>query len=129
MHKIFSFELVSTLAAVLCSLLCFTLLFVPDLIYWLFELVASNSANLLAKRAAMLFLGLAVLLLATRKTQSGEVVSAVSLSMVVAFCGLIVVGCYEYISCTAGPGIWVAIVGEAFFIFMFLIAWHKFKKI
>lgn len=128
MFKLLSFKIASTMAAALCGFLCLTLLLIPDLIYWLFDLVASNTSNLLAKRAAMLFLGFVTLLVMARNTRNQEVVSAVSFSMITAFAGLVVVGIYEYVAGVAGPGIWLAIAGEAFFIILFVFAWINHKN-
>ncbi len=128
MSNLPKFRTVTMMATALCLTLCILLCFAPTLIYRLFELNGSPTSDLLAKRAAMLFLGYTVLLFASRDIRAEETIKVISLTMCVTFAGLIGVGCFEYFTGTAGPGIWLAIGGEFFFIILFVAAWLNRKN-
>lgn len=115
-----SFKAVSLAASALCSTLFVCLLLTPDLIYWLFGVESHATADLLAKRAAMLFLGLAVLSFLGRNAPYSSLRQAVSVSMATTMAGLILAGMYEFFMGTAGIGIWSAIGGEALFLCLYL---------
>jgi len=93
-------------------LLFLTLLLLPELIYWLFQLDQTPSSDVLAKRAAMLFVGFTVLLYTTRNTDNREVQYAVSVSVFTAMAGLALLGIYELIQGAVGLGIFVAVFAE-----------------
>lgn len=96
------------------------LLLSPGLVYWLFGIPGHPSADLLAKRAAFLFLGLAVLSFVGRDAPPSNLRQTVILSMATTVAGLICVGVYEFLAGAAGPGIWIAIIGEAVFLGLYL---------
>jgi len=115
-----SYKAVSVAASALYSALFACLLVAPDLIYWLFDIKRHTTADLLAKRAAMLFLGLAVLTFLGRNAPYSSLRRAVSISMATTMAGLMLAGMYEFFFGTAGVGIWAAIGGEALFLSLYL---------
>jgi hypothetical protein len=115
-----SFKTVSLAASALCCTLFLCLLLTPGLIYWLFGVESHATADLLAKRAAMLFLGLAVLSFLGRNAPHSSLRQAVSVAMATTMAGLILAGIYEFFMGTAGIGIWLAICGEALFLCLYL---------
>ncbi len=119
-----SFRSLSTAAAVLCFLLSACLLFLPEIVYRLFAMVQTDTSDLLAKRAAMLFLGLGTVNLLIRTAPPSEARRAVSAGMAVAMAGLACMGVFEFVRGHAGPGIWFAVVIEVAFGGAFLLAWR-----
>jgi O-antigen/teichoic acid export membrane protein len=125
MVKSMSFRSVSLAASVLYIALFACLLFTPGLVYLLFGIERHLTADLLARRAAMLFLGLAVLSYLGRNAPSSGLRRAVSIAMATAMAGLMCSGMYEYFSGTAGIGIWSAIGGEAVFLGLYLLVLYR----
>lgn len=123
LQKSITFKFVCTSALILCAALAIVLLLFPGVIYWLFDISETLSANLLAKRAAALFTGYAALMLLSRNAKSVETIRIVSITMVILFVSLIIVGGFEFFTNNAGPGIWVAIVGETVFAALFTLIW------
>jgi hypothetical protein len=107
-----SYRLTNSLTAMIFLALCLVLIFVPQLIYWLFGLAGNTVSDFLANRAAFLFLGLAVLCFAARNTQSAEVRRTVSLAVLASMGGMALLGMLELWRGHAGPGILVAIAAE-----------------
>ncbi|WP_420860910.1 hypothetical protein [Algirhabdus cladophorae] len=107
-----TFQNISTIIALVFFTLCLTLIFAPDVLYWLFQIDQEPSADFLAKRAGMLFLGLSVICFLARKTTNPEVISFVCAGVSTAMLGLAVLGIYELIYGIAGYGILVAILTE-----------------
>lgn len=120
-----SYKAVSIAASALCSALFACLLVAPDLIYWLFGIERHTTADLLARRAAMLFLGMAVLTFLGRNAPYSSLRQVVSVAMATTMAGLMLTGMYEFFLGTAGIGIWSAIGGEALFLGLYLQVLHK----
>lgn len=110
-----TFRSINLAATLVCAILAVVLIFLPEFIYWLFSLTGDAIGDFLAKRAGMLFLGLATLLYFSRNSEVSSARSAISLGLAVAMCGLALVGTYEYFRGYAGPGIWFAIITETSF--------------
>lgn len=105
-----------SLAAAALSMTLFVLLLIfPGVIYWLFELPADDTADFMSRRAALLFLGLAVVAFAGRNEPNSGMRRAVSLGMAVLMAGLAGLGAIEFFRGACGVGIWLAVVTEAAF--------------
>ena len=118
MKGIMAFDSVIRLPMVLFVALAVVLLAVPGVIHWLFAMEGGPSANVLARRAGCLFLGLATICaLAPRWTRVERVVSA---GIVVAMAALAVLGLIEYLRGAVGVGIWLAISVEVVLAALFL---------
>ncbi len=106
------FYRLSLAAAFLFGALSLTLIFLPEIVYWLFQLEGNTLGDLLGKRAGMLFLGLAILCFYARTSISPEVRSLVALAVASSMGGMAMVGLYELVWGMAGPGILVAVAIE-----------------
>lgn len=115
-----SYKAVSFAASALYFALFACLLLSPEVIYWLFGINGHPSADLLAKRAGMLFLGLAVLSFVGRDAPPSNLRRTVVIAISTTLGGLIVIGVYEFLRGTAGAGIWCAIAGETVFLGLYL---------
>ena len=114
-----TFKTISTAATALCAVLAAVLLIAPNLIYSVFEIPAHESADFLARRAAMLFLGIAVMCSTFRLVEDPAAIRAFSAGMVIIMAGLAGVGLFEFARGFAGPGIFLAIVTEILFVLGF----------
>lgn len=119
-----TYEFVTRLAFVATLALCLTLLFVPGLIFWLFHITDDPSALVLARRAAMLFLGLSAISFMAMDAAEAETRKAISVGFLVTMTGLAVLGLVELVRGTVGIGIWLAIFVEIFFAYHFLMFWR-----
>ncbi|MEP5153026.1 hypothetical protein [Planktotalea sp.] len=117
---LFSQKSICTLAAAICAALCLTLMFIPGLIFWLFQMAHDVGGVLISRRAAMLFAGLSILAWLARDLAPSEGTRAIFISFAVAMGGLALLGVYEYIQGNVGIGIALAIAAEAFFVGAFL---------
>nr|WP_298137676.1 hypothetical protein [uncultured Pseudomonas sp.] len=108
-----SFRLVSTLTAVIASLLFIVLLFVPEIAFSLFAIEENQSAFFIARRAAMLFLGIAVVAWVGRDAPHSASRQALCIGLTVAMLALVVLGTAELIRGFAGVGILLAVFTEA----------------
>ncbi len=114
-----TFKALATAATALCAILAAVLLIAPNLIYSIFQIPAQDSADFMSRRAAMLFLGIAVMCSTFRLVQDPAAIRAFSAGMVIMMAGLAGVGLFEFARGFAGPGIFLAIVTEILFVLGF----------
>ena len=100
-----------TASAVMFSI-CVTLLLVPSVIHWLFQIDSTTGSDVMSRRAAMLFLGLAVIVYRTRDATDAAARRTVCTAIICTMGGLALVGFFDYMRGTVGIGIWLAIVVE-----------------
>lgn len=124
-----SYRTVSTLAALLSIALCIVLILLPDIVYWLFGLQGNDLGDFLAKRAGLLFLGLAIFCFYSRNTNSSEVKSIVSLSLGATMGTMALLGVFEALRGTAGLGILLAVLVELIFAALFCRLWIEHRPV
>jgi hypothetical protein len=112
------------LAGGVMAALSVTLLLVPGLIHWLFQIDSSTGTDVMSGRAAMLFAGLAVITLQTRNAPAGPQRQSISLGIAVTMGGLACVGLYDFLRGAVGLGIWLAILAELFFVTAYMRFWR-----
>ena len=78
----------------------------------------------MARRAAMLFLGVAVVTFLSRETPPSQLRANLCLGLAIMMAGLTAVGVFEFIRGAVGLGIWLAIVTEI----SFALAYFKLSK-
>ncbi|WP_439142366.1 hypothetical protein [Planktotalea sp.] len=108
------------LAALIFAALCVTLLFIPGLFFWLFQMENDAGGAILAARAAMLFAGFSYLTWSARALTPSPARRAIFRSVAVAMAGLALVGVLAFVRGEVGGGIALAIVTEVFFVAQFL---------
>lgn len=89
-----------------------TLLFIPVVIFSLFSVEQTASAMFLSHRAAVLFLGLSLLVYFLRDVSNLKVRKAVCLSIAVMMLAMAGLGILEFFLGNSGSGIFTAIVAE-----------------
>ena len=107
-----SYRLASCVCAAAFMAIAFTLVMTPGWIYTLFALAPTETGDVLAKRAAILFAGLTFLLLVTSGHGSSETRTAIAMSVALTLVGLLLLGMMEWCRNTVGHGIWLAIGAE-----------------
>ncbi|MEM1286413.1 MAG: hypothetical protein AAGH43_13595 [Pseudomonadota bacterium] len=117
-----TYRLASTLTGTLAAQLCLCLLVVPDLVHWLFALTPGDASEVIGRRAAMLFAGVAVVLFLTRDHPPSPTRRAIGWGVVAMMGGLAAIGMVEFWRGLVGPGIGVAIVTELAVVFAFVRA-------
>ena len=120
-----TFELLNRLTFAILAALCLTLLVAPGVIHWLFAIDSGAATDIMSRRAAMLFAGLATLVFLGGSTTNLEVQHLVSAVIVVAMAGLFALGLVEWLRGAVGFGIWLALVVEAFFVWSYFRYWQE----
>ncbi|MFK5978973.1 MAG: hypothetical protein QM488_08825 [Rhizobiaceae bacterium] len=120
-----SFKNVSLAAAAVSSALFLCLLFLPDLIFFIFGIEGGEVARLMSRRAAMLFLGLATISYLGRDAPHSVLRQAVCMGMAACMAGLAIVGIFEFVRGFAGIGIFLAVATEIAFATVFARIWME----
>lgn len=107
-----SYRIAAQCSGALCAALCVTLLFVPEAVFWLFDLAEGDTARVLAKRAGVLFLGLALILILTRLHAPNPSRRAVQTALAAMLGAMAVLGVLEWARGAVGSGIWLAVFVE-----------------
>ena len=115
-----TFRQIATGTATLCMALFVFLWFLPGPIYWLFALDPNAAADVLARRAGAIFLGIGVLCLGSRDSEPSGARLAIARGMAVIMLALTIAGLVEFSSGRVGPGIWLAILAETGFALLWL---------
>lgn len=111
--------------ATLCMSLFLTLMVVPGVVYWLFDIPTSDTADFMSRRAAILFLGLAIVISLSRNEANTNLRRSVSLGAAVLMGSLAILGGVEFFRGAAGAGIWLAILTETFFSAAYFYHWSN----
>ncbi len=114
-----NFRLTTTLAAIVCAMLSLTLLVVPGLIFWLFQLDANVATEVMARRAGVLFFGLTILTYGLRDLPEGKPRQTVALGIGATMFLLAILGLIEFVMGRIGPGVFLAIAAELAFTALF----------
>lgn len=114
-----------SIAAVITGALCLTLLVIPGLVFWLFNMAYEAEAAIMSRRAAMLFAGFSFLAWRVRDLAVSAATQAVFHAFAVAMAGLALVGTVEFIRGGVGIGIVLAIGVELFFVLAFMRLAHR----
>ena len=101
------------------------LLWAPGVIYFLFTITGDPVGDFLARRAAMLFVALAVMCWASRDAAPSAARNAIALGLAVGMIGLALTGAYEFVRGYVGIGIWLAIFTELAIAAAFLSACRR----
>ena len=80
--------------------------------YFFFGLDGSSSADVMSRRAGILFLGLGAILWGLRDLTDGTAKAGLAVGMSVLMAGFAILGIYEYARGSVGPGILLAVAIE-----------------
>ena len=107
-----TFFTVALITSLICFMLAVVWLLFPARLLDVWRVSYTESAGLLARRSAALFLGLAVMFFMARHASPSPLRSDLSSGIVVTCAMLASLGIIEFSAKRAGPGIWLAIVTE-----------------
>ncbi len=108
-------------------MLCVVLVFLPEIVFWLFGLQQNDVGDFLAKRAGVLFFGYSLLCFCTRNSTSSQLQAVVSLVIGATLALMAIMGIYEYARGYAGIGILVAVVIELLMAYVLTKHWVRTK--
>ena len=108
--------------AILCKALFVVFLIWPGSYVEAYGVTADRGADFLGRRAAAMFLGLAVILWITRNDAPTPSRQAISYGIATVFAGIAFTGLFEFGRGNAGINIVVAAAGEMLIAFVFLVA-------
>lgn len=120
-----SFRLLSAITALIAALLSVALMGIPELLFYLFNIEASDATYFMGRRASILFLGLALVSWQMRNISNSTTQLAVSLSFMVIMFGLAILGSIEFTLGNAGVGIFLAITTELALGLFYLKIWRE----
>ncbi len=118
-----NFKNVSLATVALTGVLFGMLLLAPELIFFIFNIEGDEAAKLVSRRAAMLFLGLAIITYFGRNAEHSTMRQAVCLGLAISMFGLALTGTYEFVRGYAGVGILLAVVAEIGFGAAYIRIW------
>jgi len=122
------FRVLSLITSVIAIILFISLLFVPEPIFMLFEIDGNESAYFISRRAAMLFLGFAVISYFSRNAQNTNTRQSILLGLTLSMFGLAILGTFEFVRGFAGIGIFLAIGTEVFLAVSYGSIWLSSRK-
>ncbi|OJJ11500.1 hypothetical protein BKI51_07085 [Alphaproteobacteria bacterium AO1-B] len=100
-------------AAQLCggvfAILSLVLLFTPHFVFIVFDLESALSAEIIARRAGILFAGLAYLTLSTSSHPQNATNDRNDTAVILLLVGLAILGAVEWMQSRIGIGVWIAI--------------------
>ena len=108
-----AFRQFSLAAALVFFSLALVWLLAPQVLLWIWSVPFSEAVGLLARRAAALFAGIAVMLFLLRDVAPSPARHAVTTGLALACAGLALLGVAEFVAGHAGAGILLAVVVEA----------------
>ena len=109
-------------------MLFFCLLLVPEWIFILFEVDGNESAYFISRRAAILFLGYAILSYLIRNAQHSDARQAVTLGICASMLSLALLGIFELFRGFAGIGIILAVLAEVFIAGSYFSIWFSHRQ-
>ena len=115
-----TFRAASTLSALVFAGLSLGLLAAPGLFAALFGLDPSVGAEVMARRAGVIFAGLTVIFAALRPLADAALIRGVALGGLVMMVGMIGLGLIEWGLGRVGPGILVAVLAEVVLALIYL---------
>lgn len=119
------FRLLSGITALIAALLSVALMGIPELLFYLFNIEASDATYFMGRRASILFLGLALVSWQIRNISDNAAQLGVSLSFMVIMFGLAILGSIEFTLGNAGVGIFLAIITELTLGLFYLKIWRE----
>lgn len=122
------YKIVSMSTAFIAMTLCIVLLLYPEIIFRLFNIQEESSEFFIARRAAMLFLGISVFSWVGRNAVHSESRQAICLGLAVTMFTLALLGTVEYIRGYAGIGIFLAVVTEFILSALYFKIWYFYKN-
>ncbi|MEO9459901.1 MAG: hypothetical protein ABJE63_02095 [Lentilitoribacter sp.] len=81
-------------------------------------------SDLIARRAAMMFMGLSAIIFLSRNAEPSQLRQSLCLGLAIMMAALAIIGIFEFVRGAVGVGIWLAITTEI----GFALAYFKLSK-
>ena len=127
--NMFNYKLLSYITFGISVILSILLLFLPETIFFLFGVDGNESAYFISRRAAMFFVGYAVISYFSRNAQPSVTRQSISLGIALSMLGFALLGLFEYFRNFAGTGIFLAISAELFLSIAYFFVWLSDGKV
>jgi len=121
---VITFRHLSIVTATISAALFLIMLLCPEIMFWLFQIPATESAAFMSRRAAILFLGVSLLSWLIRDTAHCITRQSINISFATMMFGLALLGALEYIRGYAGGGISLAVITELLLGGAYLKLWY-----
>jgi len=122
---VIKFNILSIVTSIIAGLLFICLLLFPEFIFMLFEINGNESAYFISRRAAMLFLGYAIISYLARNAQPSMTRQALAFGLGVTMFSLAILGLIELLRGAAGIGILLAIGTELLIAGCYFLVWNS----
>jgi len=122
------YRVLNLITSVISIILFISLLFFPEPIFMLFEIYGNESAYFISRRAAMLFLGFAVIFYFSRNAKNTDTRQSILLGLTLSMFGLAILGVFEFMRGFAGVGIFLAVGTELFLAVSYGSIWLSSRK-
>lgn len=122
------FKYLSTVSSVFCFGTFAILMMYPRIIYLLFGIESSASADVMSRRAAILFLAVGTILWRSRDLPEGNARAGLAVGMFVFMAGFVVLGLVELLRGAVGPGILLPVAVELVFGILFVRHTRVYNK-
>ncbi|MCJ8296127.1 MAG: hypothetical protein MJK15_17115 [Colwellia sp.] len=123
MFTVYVFKILALFTSLLCFYIFYLLFRTPEKFLFDVGVTGSEAAYFVARRAAMLMLGISVLMFCARNLKNGRARQAIVLSLVVTMSSLALLGSYEFSRGFVNEGIIGAIVIESMLAMAFFTIW------
>lgn len=123
------YKTVSLVMALITICLSLLLMIIPEFIFWLFGIEGGSSAEFIARRAGILFLGLSAMSYLGRRAAPSELRQAMSLGMTILLASMAVLGLWEWGRGFAGRGILLAVATEASLAIAYGAVWRAGQSV
>ncbi len=122
-----TFKFMSMASAILAIVLCIGLLIIPTAVLAVFGVEGNDAASFIARRASILFLGLAIISFFGRHAIHSDLRQAVILGMSLIFSCLALLGTAEWLRGFAGQGALMPIAAEILYSAGYWVLWFRFS--
>lgn len=119
-----SFKSLNFITLGISIVLSIILLLIPKAIFLLFGIEGNDSAYFICRRAAMFFIGYAVICYFSRNIKPSESRQAISLGIGLSMLGFAILGIFEFLRGFAGSGIFLAVFAELFLSICYFAVWR-----
>ncbi len=120
-----NFKILSYFTFGLSAVLSILLLFFPNVIFFIFGLEGNATADFISRRAAMLFLGYAVIAFFSRNSPPSDSRQAITLGIALSMLGLAILGLFEFARGFAGLGSLLPICTEFLLSLAYFSVWRQ----
>ncbi|KGJ86821.1 hypothetical protein [Colwellia psychrerythraea] len=125
---VYLFKILALFTSLLCFYIFYLLFKTPENFLSDVGVTGSEAAYFVARRAAMLMLGVSVLMFFSRNLQNGQARQAIALSLVVTMSSLALLGSYEFSRGFVNEGIIGAIIIESMLAMAFFTIWFVNRR-